>query len=149
MKPTRPAEQAVKHFADGYLCSQSVFMAYAEQLDVDPQVAARIAAPFGAGIAYMGRTCGAVTGGLMVLGARFGHAEPEDEEAKERLFEKAQAFLSGFKLRHGSLRCCELLGRDLSTDEGLALARRENLFETRCPGFVEDAARLVGEILES
>jgi len=149
MKPTRPAEQAVKHFADGYLCSQSVFMAYAEQLDVDRQIAARVASPFGAGIAYMGTTCGAVTGALMVLGVRYGHDDPEDEEAKERVLEKAQAFLSEFESLHGSLRCRELLGRDVSTDEGLDMARQENLFETRCPRFVEDAARLLGEILES
>ena len=147
METTILAEQAVKHFEDGYLCSQSVFMAYAEELGIDPQIAARTAAPFGAGIAYMGRTCGAVTGALMVLGVRYGHDDPEDEEAKERLFEKTHAFLSAFEAEHGALVCRELLGWDLSTKEGLAMARQENLFETACPGFVEDAARLVGEII--
>ena len=147
MTRTGPAEEAVKHFTDGYLCSQSVFLAFAEQLGIDPQVAARTAAPFGAGIAHMGRTCGAVTGALVVLGARYGHDEADDGEGQARILEQVRAFLAAFESRHGSLTCCELLGRDLSTDEGLALAREEGLFESACPRYVEGAARLVEEIL--
>jgi hypothetical protein len=36
-----------------------------------------------------------------------------------------------------------LLGCNISKDEGLAQARREKLFESRCPKFVRDAVEIV------
>ena len=43
--------------------------------------------------------------------------------------------------------CRELLGCDLSTEDGLARARDERLTELRCPGFVGHAAEILDEIL--
>ena len=148
MEPKSPAERAARHFIDGYLCSQSVLLTYATRLGIEPAMAARIAAPFGAGIAHTGRTCGAVTGALMVIGLRYGHETPDDVEAKERMYARATSFLSSFEARYGSLRCRDLLGRDLSTPEGAALAREEGLFDDLCPDFVGGAAEILEQILE-
>ena len=147
MADANPIEHAVEHFEEGYLCSQSVLLAYAEKLEIDPGTAARIAAPFGAGIAYTGNTCGAVTGALMAIGLRYGHDMPDDERSKREMFDKLDAFLAAFEGLHGSVLCRALLGQDVSTDQGLKTAREEDLFDTLCPGYVEDAARLLGEIL--
>lgn len=147
MIDANPTEKAVQYFADGYLCSQSVLLAYAEELGIDPRIATRIAAPFGAGIAYTGSTCGAVTGALMAIGLRYGHDVSEGEPPNKDMFERLEAFMSAFEKQHGSVVCRVLLGQDVSTEHGLAAAREEGLFETRCPRYVGDAARLVGEIL--
>ena len=147
MIDANPTEIAVQYFADGYLCSQSVLLAYAEELGIDPRIATRIAAPFGAGIAYTGSTCGAVTGALMAIGLRYGHDVSEGEPPNRDMFERLEAFMSAFEKQHGSVFCRVLLGQDVSTEHGLAAAREEGLFETRCPRYVGDAARLVGEIL--
>ena len=140
-------EQAVAHFTEGYLCSQSVLLAYADQVGVEPETAAKIAAPFGAGMARMGWTCGAVTGALMAIGLRYGFETAGDVETKERMYEKERLFLTRFGSRHGALMCRELLGRDLSTPEGFEQAKDEGLFETRCPRYVGDAVRILAEIL--
>lgn len=63
-------QQAQSLFLDGYLCSQSVLMTYAYLFDLEPEKAARIAAPFGGGVARRGETCGAVNGAFMVLGLK-------------------------------------------------------------------------------
>jgi C_GCAxxG_C_C family probable redox protein len=144
-----PVEQAVAYFAAGYLCSQSLLLAYAPSLAVEPGMAARIAAPFGAGMGRMGRTCGAVTGALMVIGVRYGHRAAGDEERKEHTFELVREFLSQFEARNGSVVCRDLLGYDVSTAEGLESARAAGLFEIRCPKLVRDAAEIVGQILGS
>jgi len=50
-----------------YNCAQAVFMAFADKASLDLDTADKIASNFGAGM-KTGSVCGAVTGGLMVLG---------------------------------------------------------------------------------
>jgi hypothetical protein len=40
-----------------------------------------------------------------------------------------------------------LLGLDIGIEEELAQVREEGLFQSLCPVFVGDAARMVGEVL--
>lgn len=148
MECLEPAELASAHFAEGYSCSQSLLLAYASWLGIEPGMAARIAAPFGSGMARMGWTCGAVTGALMVIGLRCGHEAAGDKETKERTYAVARGFISRFDARNGSLICRELLGYDVSTPEGLESARADGLFGSRCPKLVRDAAEIVGGVLD-
>ncbi|MBQ3054503.1 MAG: C_GCAxxG_C_C family protein [Oscillospiraceae bacterium] len=59
-----------------YNCAQAVFMAFADQAGLDLDTADKIASNFGAGM-KAGSVCGAVTGGLMVLGL-FGITDTSD-----------------------------------------------------------------------
>jgi C_GCAxxG_C_C family probable redox protein len=133
-------ECAVARFAQGCNCAQAVLAAYAPQFGLEPEIALRLAAPFGGGMARMGETCGAVTGAFLVIGLQSG-------EAKEEIYQIVREFVRRFAARHGSIRCRELLGCDLSTPEGLQRAREQGLFSTRCRGFVRDSAEIVSELL--
>ena len=148
LEPAELAELASARFAGGHSCSQSLLLAYASPLGIEPGMAARIAAPFGSGMARMGWTCGAVTGALMVIGLRCGHEAAGDTEAKERTYAVAREFISQFDGRNGSLVCRELLGHDVSTPEGLESARADALFGSRCPKLVRDATEIVARVLE-
>ena len=139
---------AVNYFQEDYLCSQSILMAFAPQMGIELRQAARIAAPFGAGMSRKGWTCGAVTGALMVIGLRFGHEEGIDLETKERMYEKSQAFIAQFEQRNNSVVCRDLLGHDLDQPGALEVIRDEGLFELRCPHFVQDAAEILIDIFE-
>lgn len=57
-----------------YNCAQSVFIPFAEAQGMDHELAYRLSANFGAGL-KSGATCGAVVGGLMVLGL-YGVEDP-------------------------------------------------------------------------
>ena len=59
----------------------------------------------------------------------------------------AKEFLARFKARHGTLLCRDLLGCDLSTEEGLREAVEKRLHQTTCPKFVRDAATIIEELL--
>ena len=107
----------------------------------------RLAAPFGGGMARMGETCGAVTGAFMVIGLQLGNTTAEDQESKERTYQLVREFVRRFAARHGSIKCRELLGCDLSTPEGWQRAREQGLFTTRCREFVRDSAQIVAELL--
>jgi len=142
-------QQAQSMFLDGYLCSQSVLMTYAALLDLKPETAARIAAPFGGGVARRGETCGAVNGAFMVLGLKYGHTSADDLDSKEKTYHGVEQFISQFQERNGSIRCNDLLDCDISTPEGLQSAYDSQLFVTRCPKFVGDAMEILDQIMDA
>jgi C_GCAxxG_C_C family probable redox protein len=96
-------------------------------------------------MARTGGTCGAVTGGLMVIGLAHAKTRKDDDDPRERAYALAQELMDAFRGRNRSLLCRDLLGADVSTPEGIAAVREKDLFRTVCPKFVRDAC----EILES
>ena len=75
-------EKAMAYFREGYNCSQSVFLAYAEDYGITPEMACRIAASFGAGMGRMREICGAFSGMLLVAGLETGATQGKDAAGK-------------------------------------------------------------------
>lgn len=117
---------------------------YGTRSGLDRETGLKVAGAFGAGMARMGETCGAVTGAFMVIGLKHGKTRAGDDGARELTYELANEVVTRFKARNGTVLCKELLGHDLSTEDGRAAVAEKNLFVTLCPRFVQDA----GEILE-
>ncbi|MDD3092393.1 MAG: C-GCAxxG-C-C family protein, partial [Methanoregulaceae archaeon] len=63
---------------------------------------------------WTGNMCGAVAGALMVIGLKFGNTDPDDMDAKKKVFAATQEFIVEFVDRHGTINCTELPGYDLS-----------------------------------
>ena len=133
-------------FADGYNCAQSVLRVWSGRYGLDEVTAVRLATGFGVGMSR-GGICGAVSGAVMVLGLAGGGGGPDEGAAKAATYVRVRDYYSRFIDRHGSCICRDLLGLDPSTPQGLALARREKLFESVCLGLVRDAAALLREFL--
>jgi len=142
------AEVAVTRFEQGYSCSQAVFSALAEPRGIDRDLALRVAAGFGGGLARSGQTCGCLTGALMAIGlAQSSVSSEENRAAKEKTYERARRLLREFAEHNHSTLCLDLLGCDISTPEGLEYARRTGLFQTRCTPLVRDAVEIAERIL--
>lgn len=139
-------EDALACFKEGYSCSQAVFSAFAPSLGLDRDAALKTASGFGGGMGRLAETCGAVTGAFMVLGLKFGSVTP-GQQAKEAVYVHIREFAERFKSCHGSLVCRDLLGCDLNTPEGFALAQEKKLSATICPKYVQTAAEMLEEIL--
>ncbi len=139
---------AVDCFNNGYNCAQAVFSTYCEQLGLDKTNALKIAGSFGAGMGYIGETCGAVTGAVMLIGLKHGKVHKDNNEAKETTYNLVQEYTKRFKAINGSVKCTELLGYDLSTAEGFKTAGESNLWKTVCARLVKDSAQIVEELLE-
>jgi C_GCAxxG_C_C family probable redox protein len=140
------ADLAETCFADGFMCSQAVLSAFADDLGLPRPTALKIAEAFGGGMG-LGETCGAVTGALMVIGLKHGRTEADDGHAKERTKELTRQFIEQFRARHDTIVCKALLNTDVSTPQGLQHARDTGLFDTLCPLFVRDAAEIVESLL--
>jgi C_GCAxxG_C_C family probable redox protein len=140
-------DEATACFMGGFNCAQAVCSAFAEQYGLDRKTALKVSGAFGGGMASTAETCGAVTGGLMVIGLKYGKCKPEDDEAKQRCQAKAQDFLARFRMKHSSLICRELLGCDISTPEGKLTHEVNQLKERKCKNFVADASEILEEIV--
>lgn len=138
---------ALSRFKEGFSCSQSVLSAYADVFGLDLNVALKISQPFGGGIARRGEVCGAVSGAFMVIGLKYGRTQADDTVARDKTYEAVTAFIHKFRSLHGSINCKELLGCDLSSEEGYKRAEEEGLFENLCPKFVRDASDIVGDLI--
>jgi len=142
------ADLAVERFKQGYSCSQAVFSACAERRGIDRDLAFRIAAGLGGGLARTGQTCGCVTGALMAIGLAQRSVSPEENRIeKDKTYEAGRRFMGKFAERTGSTLCRDLLGCDIGTPEGYAQARQNDLFQSRCRQFVRDAVEVVEDSL--
>lgn len=140
-------ERALAEHRDGFNCAQAVLAGFAEELGMDLALARRIATPFGGGLSMGGDLCGAVSGGLMVIGLRYGRAALEDLAAKERSYALGRRFVAEFTTRFGSATCRDLLGVDVGTPDGLAAFRERNCHGTVCPDFVKGAVEILEGLL--
>ena len=145
--PQSAAARAALLFSKGCNCSQAVLTALAPGLGLDEATARNIALGFGGGIARSGATCGAVTGGIMALGCARGSGDIPGDGDKEEVYALVQDFLTAFRARHGSTECRRLTGLDLSDAAERRKAHEQGLFDDLCPRLVQDAVRMVQQLL--
>ncbi len=136
-------EKAVQYYQDGYLCSQSVLAAYAEEYGLTEELALKLGTCLGAGM-RKGEVCGACTGALMVLGLM--HDDPKNRKAAN---ENTGRFLNNFRNANGSYLCNDLLGCDVRTPEGVQYARDHHLFTEFCPKMVASAVEILEKIMSA
>jgi C_GCAxxG_C_C family probable redox protein len=146
--PLSRSEEAVERFRSGSNCSQAVLATYAEDYDLDLDLALKIACGLGGGIGRTAQTCGAVTGAVLVLGLAESGPDPTTPAAKTRVYGLVKSFIHQFTERHQTISCHELLGCDIGTTDGYMDAQRLELFQTRCPKYVEDAVEILDSLLQ-
>ena len=65
------SEEALDLFSNNFNCSQAVFASIGPKIGIDKNSCLKIASGFGGGMGRQQKTCGAVTGAYMALGAAF------------------------------------------------------------------------------
>lgn len=141
-------EKATELFGRKFHCSQAVFAAFAEELGITEEQALKIGACFGSGM-RKGEVCGACTGALMALGLKYGQCNEEDTNSRSKTNEVTDRFMAEFVKENGSYMCKELLGCDLSTEEGITIALEKKLFTEFCPEMVRSATKIAEDIINT
>ena len=105
-------ERAAELRGEGCNCAQAVLGAFCGDFGLDADTAKLLTAGFGNGLGDGYGACGALLGGIMVLGLRHGHnrarAKAEIMAFKEAFREKTGE-LACYKLRRGGTPCGELV----------------------------------------
>jgi len=140
------AEQATQIFSQGFNCAQSTVCVFCEELGVSKESALKISGGFGSGMRH-GEVCGAVSGAIMVLGLKYGQNREGDKESKEKTNRLVEEFNQRFEDRNGSIICRDLLGCDISEENGRTHAMDNHLFDIVCPKLIRSSVEIVEEIL--
>ncbi len=141
-------KKAVSYFNEGYNCAQSVLLAMSEHWKCKNELVPKIATGFGGGIGRCGSVCGALTGGVMAIGIKYGTNEPSTEK-RLKSYELTQTLYERFEERHASVLCRELIGYTLSNAAELEKARKEKVFEKKCSKLVDTVVEILLELIES
>lgn len=124
-----------------FLCSEAIFYAFNEALGNPlPQEAVRLASGFPVGMGAVGIggcTCGALAGGVMVLGMVYGRSNPGDEAPL--VLEKARELHDWFKSEKRST-CCRVL------IHGLQFGSRDHV--DQCVSFTGDVAERLAHMID-
>ena len=140
---------AERLFRDGHTCSQAICLAFASEMGVDADVLLRLAAPFGGGMGRLREVCGAVSGGIMVLGAIYGQDTEKNHCAKSALYAHVQAFAARVRAEHGSIVCRELLGTAGTDNAPTPEQRSKEYYQKRpCPKLIASVAAILAAYLE-
>jgi len=144
------SEVAQDKFLAGYNCAQSVLYAFGPDLALERETALKIATGLGAGMGRRGEVCGALTGGILVLGLKYGRGGQQDRSATEQTYQKTLDLMARFEQRHGSCFCRVLLdGCDLRTTEGQRLFKAHDLLHKTCVGCVQTVVEELAGILDA
>lgn len=115
-----------------------------EELRVESDLIPGIALGFGGGLGRRGLVCGALSGGVMAIGLRYGATQEAD--AKDKAYALVLELCRRFEKQHGSALCRELTGCDFTNPE-----ERQRWSDSgghdKCRQFVSTAVEIMMDLL--
>lgn len=144
------AEQAKAYFEEGYNCAQAVTLAFAKEMGLEKDTAAKMASSFGGGLGRLREVCGAVSGMSLAAGALLGYADPKEKEEKADHYALIQKLAGEFREKAGSIICRELLAGINNDTNPVPEERTASYYKKRpCGDLVALAAGILEAELES
>jgi len=145
MDKDKVVELAKSYATEGFLCSESVLLAFSDCLGIKNPLIPRIATGFGAGICFCGSVCGAISGGVMALSLRFGRNDAKEQVVN--LYRLGHRLVEQFEKEFGSVICRELTGCNFHTEAGRRKYADEKLWETKCRQFIGSVTAMVSDLI--
>lgn len=140
-------EKATDFLMQEFHCSQALAGAFAEEFGYSVKSVMKISTCFGGGM-HRGELCGCVTAATMVFGMAFGLYDPQDKELESFGYKNADEFFYRFRERMGGKTLCkEILGKDFSKPEELAMIRKEGLVKKVCPHVLQVSIEIIEDML--
>ncbi|MBQ0098058.1 MAG: C_GCAxxG_C_C family protein [Oscillospiraceae bacterium] len=149
MENKTKGEYAKELFESGYNCSQAVFGAFAESLNIDFDTAVKLSSGFGGGFARLREVCGAVSGMTLVMSLKYGYTDLDNHEEKKELYKKIREVIEQFKEDNGSYICKELLGLSSPSSPEPTVRTNEFYKKRPCGEIVKSAADTVDAFIKS
>ena len=144
---TEREAQALRNFAAGCNCAQSVAMAYADVMGLTREQAAMVSVGLGGGIGRLRDNCGAFSAAVMLCGALEG-PEGACKEHRPQTYARVQEVYRQFLERNGTINCAELLDRDPGPESPVPEARTPSYYKSRpCARIIRSACQIIDGML--
>ncbi len=142
-------EKAEQLLQQQYHCSQSLFGAFADDFGLDLKTAFKISTCFGGGM-RQGGTCGCITAAMLVLGMALGFYDTQDKEQEIYCNQKTDEFIKRFTEKMDyMINCRDILGKDISKPQEMAIIRKEGLILKKCPKAMNNSIEILEDMLEN
>ncbi len=122
-----------------------MLFAVAESEGIQSDFIPKIATGFCGGVSRTCGMCGAVSGGVMVIGLFSGRSAPTESVAES--YSMVRKLVKEFGALFGSTNCMELTGCDLGAEEGQKYFKDNNIRQ-KCRGLTEEATRISLSLIE-
>ena len=132
------------YFENGCNCAQAVVMPYADELNVSKDAIERMAVAFGGGMSKAGKTCGCLTGALMVIGLKYGEDSARIVAKRMEAYNGGKYLIQLFREAFGATECRELIKLDLNNAEDMEQAKK-SVFGSRCKAMVGKTVEILEE----
>lgn len=134
-------EQAKHLFMSGLNCSQSVAIAFCDEMNMDSETVKKLVIGFGGGMGRLREVCGAVSGMVFVLSALYG------DKGRTEVYSMVQTVAKEYEKANGSIVCRELLGMaPKQIDSPIPEERTKEYYKKRpCA----ELCRIAADILEN
>jgi C_GCAxxG_C_C family probable redox protein len=140
---------AMANFYEGYNCSQSIVLAFADLIPIEKTTLLKMSSSFGGGMGRLREVCGSVTGMFMIAGILYGYDGPETGQVKADHYARIQELARRFEETHGSIVCREMLGLSVRHDVPVPEARTQEYYKKRpCPEIIGDAAEILEQYIK-
>lgn len=144
-------KMAVQNFESGFNCAQSVFLAYSDVFELEPNMAKMMSVSFGGGVGRMREICGTVSAMAMLAGFKYPVLDQTNQEARTKNYGIVQKMADRFKEKHGTIVCRSLLPAAEAAQTAPAPSERNAAYYAKrpCSKYVGDAARIAGQMLKN
>lgn len=138
-------EIAKKYFESGKNCSQSVALAFCDEMGLNEDLVARQTIGFGGGIGRMREVCGTVSGMTYVISNLYGSC------GRAEVYAMVQEVAKKFEAENGSIICRVLLGLDKNVRPAPTPdARTREYYKKRpCSELCKTVADILDEFIKS
>ena len=140
---------AYQYRKEGYNCAQAVAASFADLTGLPPEAMMAAAKGFGGGMGgSFQELCGAVSGGVLVLGMLDPDAAETDRAGRKRVYPKAKALRDRFQETFGHIHCGDLRSaRPGATEEKTPAAVRLGV-TAHCDIMVVTAVEILEQMLQ-
>ena len=128
-------------------CAQVIVQTFLDTLDQKNTALSMSASPFAAGMALTGNNCGALIGGLMVLGLFYGREDiNEGMPGILKGIRPMRKFVKYFEGKEKQVNCRDLTGSDLADPEKATAYFQQGGLE-KCAAMMAEAAAFVAGLV--
>ena len=152
-------KKAFEYEKNYYGCSQCVLLAVQDVFGLEGEETFKAATGFAGGIGFKGSVCGALTGGIIAIGLKYGRdvqafLQHDPEKTRFKTFNLARKLWKKFEETYGSCICRDIQKRIFGKSYDLWDLKQYEEFEkdgghgpNGCPTVVKNAAKWVAELL--